>query len=113
MDRHAQPPACGALAEALLQSGRQIALVVGHMAEFSAGGRAAAESPGFRAVLRDIAADVFEHSLADLGEDELRVAARVVTRATEAIADALVLVPPDAELNRPRTPAPRHRRRPL
>ena len=113
MDAHADRSACGALAEALLQNGGQIALVVGHMAEFSAGGRAAVETEGFRAVLRDIATDVFEHSLTDLTEEQVRAASAVVTRATEALSTELVLVPPDSDLNRPRSPGPRHRRRPL
>ena len=112
MDEHAQVSAHAALAEALLSSGGQIALVVGHMAEFSANGRAAVETAGFRAVLRDIATDVFEHSLGDLDDDQVRAAADVVIRATDAIASELVLVPPDGEMNRPRTPGPRHQRRP-
>lgn len=113
MDAQPDLEACGALAEALLQSGGQIALVVGHMAEFSSAGSAAVETPGFRAILRDIAADVFRHSLSEATDEEIRAAAAVVTRATDALAQELVLVPPDAPMNRPRSPGTRHQRRPV
>ena len=113
MDTDHQQSAHEELVVALMQSAGQIALLVGHMAEFSAGGRAAAPAPGFDAVLRHIATDVLEASLTGAGDDELRAAARLVAQATDALGEQLILVPPDAELLRTPSPIPRHRRRPL
>lgn len=114
MDAHQQQPsACEELVDALMRSGGQIALIVGHLAEFSPAGRSLAASSGLDAVLRHIATDVLEASLPSVGDDELRAAARIVAQATDALGRELVLLAPDDDLDRRPSPIPRHRRRPL
>ena len=96
-----------AVVGALVDSGSEIATILRHMEAFRTSGLSSPEVPEPRDVLHGLLVDVLGSPLAEFGDAALVNAARVLTAASKAMCDELLLVPLSSTCERP---TPRRRR---